>query len=162
MQLSCFMRRCHSIYSPSIDKMQHHFAILYPFLISALTSHKWRQVCQFQIASRLRSNPPCDGCDMPPFNSSSILYCFNPRPPRGVRHIDEFANIGQIPFQSTHPARDATNFRFIRCSFCRFQPTHPEESATVSWSWSMGADRFNPRTPRGVRPDRLPFQRLLG
>ena len=103
---------------------------------------------------------------------------FNPRTPRGVRR--DYLQGGlktQAGFQSTHPARGATRYHHLNLAGVRrfqsthpargatrldrrssnspwpFQSTHPARGATaikrqVALLWSY----FNPRTPRGVRP----------
>ena len=100
---------------------------------------------------------------------------FNPRIPRGMRPIWIITPLTLGRFQSTHPARDATNagtslaFLFpisihasregCDCRMCRkafarqgFQSTHPARDATC-----LGAPKtpklsyFNPRIPRGMR-----------
>ena len=100
---------------------------------------------------------------------------FNPRTPRGVRHIParpviepaiisihapregcDWALSGEgaciTPFQSTHPARGATFSNCIQLESFVFQSTHPARGAT----WCIRQlyhllTYFNPRTPRGVR-----------
>ena len=73
---------------------------------------------------------PLAGCDF--VRQAAIHRCrrFNPRTPRGVRHLKFIAHSGIIKFQSTHPSRGAT------------QPQGQSYLLLRS---------FNPRTPRGVR-----------
>ena len=101
--------------------------------------------------------------------------CFNPRTPRGVRHALPFRAYALIMFQSTHPARGATDrFNAGDTAALQFQSTHPARGATY-YKYSKGGHKhvsihapregcdpkplrclpiqcnFNPRTPRGVR-----------
>ena len=66
-----------------------------------------------------------------------------------------------VRFQSTHPARGATSITSVKpVHDFVFQSTHPARGAT-SILWYNENDRvgFNPRTPRGVRPQTLPKSR---
>ena len=74
----------------------------------------------------VRPPPICSDC--------SCNYNFNPRTPRGVRLISAISSGCSTSFQSTHPARGATDG-------CSDPP------------WVQ--HYFNPHTPRGVRPPRL-------
>ena len=74
---------------------------------------------------------PREGCDRKAFKSISKAKHFNPRTPRGVRHMLRGGGTGPHGFQSTHPARGATGGR---CTD------------------AIPSVYFNPRTPRGVRP----------
>ena len=57
---------------------------------------------------------------------------FNPRTPRGVRLlVGELAKLLK-QFQSTHPARGATDMAKEICMLQRFQSTHPARGATIS------------------------------
>ncbi len=101
--------------------------------------------------------------------------CFNPRAPRGARHIIKGYTGGIRPFQSTRPARGATSSRAFLTLWPAFQSTRPARGAT-GWNYAprlahrvsihaprAGRDhqsfprhirqrRFNPRAPRGARP----------
>ena len=85
-----------------------------------------------------------------------FMTCFNPRTPRGVRHPDNAYPIWHCSFQSTHPARGATHWQF---------PSSPRTWVSIH-APRAGCDMriqlscplvfcFNPRTPRGVRPDKI-------
>ena len=104
---------------------------------------------------------------------------FNPRTPRGVRPASAPRASQSGRFQSTHPARGATNrHRHNGAAVRRFQSTHPARGATsfslpcfrfafisihapregCDWAHSavsLPPRDFNPRTPRGVRPELL-------
>ena len=69
------------------------------------------------------------------------------------------ANVRNI-FQSTHPARGATNAEAVELRRIKFQSTHPARGATTSLVVvNKARDNFNPRTPRGVRQQTLPKSR---
>ena len=60
------------------------------------------------------------------------LKNFNPRTPRGVRHSLVWPFMRYRAFQSTHPARGATQTG-LRHTLCQlFQSTHPARGATIS------------------------------
>ena len=127
---------------------------------------------------RISIHAPREGCDGPQAALRILVRDFNPRTPRGVRPIcyalhcpghgtfqsthpargaTDMAwcpSITQKIFQSTHPARGATGSFQRALSFSlRFQSTHPARGATASRSSKRRRRKnFNPRTPRGVRP----------
>ena len=76
-----------------------------------------------------QSTHPARGATAPPQGRLKSPN-FNPRTPRGVRHIEAQSGFYPMQFQSTHPARGATT----PVSIPTTTPRH-----------------FNPRTPRGVR-----------
>ncbi len=85
----------------------------------------------FRHAVPISIHAPLAGCDLAVSRSSRRAANFNPRTPCGVRLIIAFYFGTQSQFQSTHPLRGATSWRFQFLS--------------------RSAD-FNPRTPCGVRP----------
>ena len=105
---------------------------------------------------------------------------FNPRTPRGVRRskrprrLDRSSISIHAPregcdaarrarlrirptFQSTHPARGATEAAPLCVGeVAQFQSTHPARGATSTPCATIApGSYFNPRTPRGVRPNGL-------
>jgi len=56
-------------------------------------------------------------------------------------------------FQSTRPARGATRAGFLYVSFLMFQSTRPARGATTSPVPFCSRRCFNPRAPRGARPN---------
>ena len=99
---------------------------------------------------------------------------FNPRSPRGERHILPCGGGGAILFQSTLPAGGATAKRWAgKCNskhfnprsprgerpsglkrvetFRKFQSTLPAGGATLLQKQQPGSVDFNPRSPRGER-----------
>ncbi len=94
---------------------------------------------------------------------------FNPRSPRGERRKGQRKPAPQKQFQSTLPARGATCKGKEDTAAYKFQSTLPARGATFRLSAPpRGAKNFNPRSPRGERPDaRLtwtasrPFQSTL-
>ena len=85
-----------------------------------------------------------------------LFFChhnFNPRFPRGKRHNGKFRFIVSKGFQSTLPAREATELIRKRSALERFQSTLPAREATLLRpSCYRRQYDFNPRFPRGKRP----------
>ncbi len=73
---------------------------------------------------------PREGCDVANDSTAAAISYFNPRTPRGVRHLSDGIAIFGLKFQSTHPARGATE---------------------LNETFLINQCDFNPRTPRGVR-----------
>ena len=77
---------------------------------------------------------------------------FNPRTPRGVRLISAISSGCSTSFQSTHPARGATNLSHKLRLLYIISIHAPREGCD---GWPRRSTRpppnFNPRTPRGVR-----------
>ena len=119
---------------------------------------------------------PREGCDPPWRPLPSGSPDFNPRTPRGVRRHRSSMTRRAFVFQSTHPARGATEDNYkgsldnldISIHAPRegcdsysidkpvqvavFQSTHPARGATSGQRTRRPPERnFNPRTPRGVR-----------
>src|ERR1017187_9087123 len=105
-----------------------------------------------------------------------LLYCFNPRPPRGGRRHTECVLLASDLFQSTPPARGATPWGLPVEAQQMFQSTPPARGATYPYGqrpsdggvsihappaggdghvpgWWFARIRFNPRPPRGGRQD---------
>ena len=96
---------------------------------------------------------PREGGDGWSAETGSGKGCFNPRPPRGRRHARQSLYEAIAVFQSTPPAREATNAWRDRARFIEFQSTPPAREATRSKGKSTNAGKcFNPRPPRGRRP----------
>ena len=108
--------------------------------------------------------------------------CFNPRAPRGARPpffprgfvLEEFQSTrpargatspnfpgkSRFRFQSTRPARGATMANAVRIDVIVFQSTRPARGATPRIGTGRGNTAcFNPRAPRGARPE--PYRALL-
>ena len=89
------------------------------------------------------------------FSSSRIVLIssnFNPRSPHGERPATPHAIVRMVTFQSTLPARGATQSSTFITHLSAFQSTLPARGAT---RFSMLADttfkHFNPRSPHGER-----------
>ena len=85
--------------------------------------------------------------------TTSISGCyFNPRSPHGERPDRNVANAVSYPFQSTLPARGATNDEYQKWTEAVFQSTLPARGATRR-SVQLGGQlpHFNPRSPHGER-----------
>ena len=89
------------------------------------------------------------------FSSSRIVLIssnFNPRSPHGERPATPNAIVSMVTFQSTLPARGATQSSTFITHLSAFQSTLPARGAT---RFSMLADttfkHFNPRSPHGER-----------
>ena len=73
-----------------------------------------------------------EGRDMKKRRNMRLILGFNPRVPRGTRR-EHCAKVGKItPFQSTRPARDATNCNRHFNGCVQFQSTRPARDATSS------------------------------
>ena len=85
---------------------------------------------------------PRAGCDITELQHNLSLVCVSIHAPRaGCDLICYHCLVGLIQFQSTHPARGATNL------------SHPARGATKVFMLELPlVFSFNPRTPRGVRP----------
>ena len=85
---------------------------------------------------------------------------FNPRSPRGERPPGVSAGALHPLFQSTLPARGATRRFFVLASRTIFQSTLPARGATLTdMGYNVHILDFNPRSPRGERPDQRPLPR---
>ena len=102
---------------------------------------------------RFQSTHPARGATVCNALLHLLKLDFNPRTPRGVRHLLAEGQSAILEFQSTHPARGATRWCcWWRSSAPQFQSTHPARGATAPPLLSVSArGHFNPRTPRGVR-----------
>ena len=97
---------------------------------------------------------PLVGCDMKPTTFCHGPTNFNPRTPRGVRHvlIDKVFCINLISIHAPLVGCDY-GIKSVYQDGGLFQSTHPSWGATPSWMRGRsGSLYFNPRTPRGVRP----------
>ncbi len=96
---------------------------------------------------------PREGSDLLPTVPQAWRRNFNPRSPRGERQRAGSRNLKFAKFQSTLPARGATqrNDLLLR-GILEFQSTLPARGATPARTRTRGhcAD-FNPRSPRGER-----------
>ena len=76
---------------------------------------------------------PREGCDFVVPILNPFKGYFNPRTPRGVRHVDTLGIDSSMAFQSTHPARGATETcAYVARYVLKFQSTHPARGATFS------------------------------
>jgi len=83
---------------------------------------------------------------------------FNPRAPRGARRSFSYSLCTGIGFQSTRPARGATSGKSCALSQWVFQSTRPARGATQARSGQGAMASFNPRAPRGARPESWAWQ----
>jgi len=121
--------------------------------------HAPRAGCDFGVTSRFttraRFNPRTPRGVRPSTRPSSAIdsSCFNPRTPRGVRQVASSSGNGEHLFQSTHPARGATT-RSGTVSCTAPVSIHAPRAGCDPRrrGRSCVGRRFNPRTPRGVRP----------
>ena len=96
---------------------------------------------------------PRAGRDRNSRRPGTYAHRFNPRAPCGARRRWRFVRSFVMVFQSTHPSRGATVSSIGSIQTLRFQSTHPSRGATCGRRCETGiSKRFNPRTPRGVRP----------
>ena len=106
-----------------------------------------------RIRSGFNPRPPRGGRHAEPTSSCAITGGFNPRPPRGGRPARAWRSVAGRTFQSTPPARGATDL--VRPDVYRdsgFNPRPPRggrpRPARVLRHPAAG---FNPRPPRGGR-----------
>jgi len=107
------------------------------------------------VVRSFNPRPPRGGRQSPNYSASSSSS-FNPRPPRGGRQQREGGDTPCLQFQSTPPAWGATTFGAITMPHARmFQSTPPAWGATSTpLVIEYGVTGFNPRPPRGGRPQR--------
>ena len=118
---------------------------------------------------------PREGGDSCSFDVGPVRTNFNPRPPRGGRRLLEYLRQNGVKFQSTPPARGATQQIFNRFIFLPISIHAPREGGDASLYRAVavfsrisihapreGGDvsghhggvrpyHFNPRPPRGGR-----------
>ncbi len=136
--------------------------------------------CTAFTISAFQSTHPSRGATVQRLHGNPKNTYFNPRTPHGVRLRTGPRPPERSGFQSTHPSRGATNLLSPMLPSFRFQSTHPSRGATrlssphqrpllfQSTHPSRGATTairasvslscyFNPRTPHGVRRQKLPL-----
>ncbi len=91
-------------------------------------------------------------CDSILITGNRCDCSFNPRTPCGVRHASQSVRRGIHQFQSTHSLRSATA-KLFHHGFFRQVSIHAllAECDCRQSSASQSGNRFNPRTPCGVR-----------
>ena len=96
-----------------------------------------------------------EGCDSARFETLAKSADFNPRSPRGLRQRYCVPVMTAMLFQSTQPKRAATNGVFCLVGArVKFQSTQPKRAATYRKGVLIpSACYFNPRSPRGLRPE---------
>ena len=80
---------------------------------------------------------PREGSDIARAALHAAAYNFNPRSPRGERLIIMFRPLFSVLFQSTLPARGATNAQGVTTRADLFQSTLPARGATCVCCWSV-------------------------
>ena len=98
---------------------------------------------------------------------ASLRCCrrgFNPRRPRGRRPCPPGIAATRFWFQSTPPARAATDSAFFICvRHSGFNPRRPRGRRLRTWQSKAGRYCFNPRRPRGRRRiSQVPSNRAFG
>ena len=102
---------------------------------------------------RFQSTPPARGATLPLVLSLVRLTNFNPRPPRGGRHIMREVERNILLFQSTPPARGATLKRRFNIDLPGISIHAPREGGDrPTTTREIPRTNFNPRPPRGGRP----------
>ena len=124
-----------------------------------ISIHAPREGCDHDAAMWACKRPgisihaPREGCDYLPYVLRSYQPYFNPRTPRGVRHLSTYDEQTAQQFQSTHPARGATPpYRRAHFKHCISIHAPREGCDTAPGIGGQSSRNFNPRTPRGVRP----------
>ena len=110
------------------------------------------RIC-FRLNIVFQSTPPARGATPGLQNGDYPAYHFNPRPPRGGRPCRPACSCLRPRFQSTPPARGATSAQARQGATTRISIHAPREGGdTSSRSALPAATNFNPRPPRGGRP----------
>ena len=129
---------------------------------AAISIHAPREGCDAErdggphAAHEFQSTHPARGATRLLPRPGARQDYFNPRTPRGVRLLVAVVGPGRLNI-SIHAPREGcdTDFRAVRVQKFQFQSTHPARGATDSTIRYPGDSvNFNPRTPRGVRPGR--------
>ena len=105
------------------------------------------------IGHQISIHAPREGGDRPfaPHNASDEAFQSTP-PARGATDFENINNIPQNQFQSTPPARGATPWTEPSGFRTAFQSTPPARGATtVAYGRGRMVVNFNPRPPRGGR-----------
>ena len=105
---------------------------------------------------------PLAGCDTSAIFIVGGICGFNPRTPRGVRLRTPRFDRAVFAFQSTHPSRGATllrAYRLIRFLVSIHAPLAGCDPASGGLCCPLLS--FNPRTPRGVRPEAAELSELI-
>ena len=107
---------------------------------------------------RFQSTLPAGGATTCPCPCPICVSDFNPRSPRGERHLKPRYRRKSRIFQSTLPAGGATPLRLHLQAIGRFQSTLPAGGATSKIRiTTYRHQNFNPRSPRGERPTLVPI-----
>ena len=129
----------------------------------------WTMRCRFQSTLPARGATPmrvrdrrmvCISIHAPRTGSDSHSLCtirarrhFNPRSPHGERHGDSFQRSQPYKFQSTLPARGATNLFFEAIRIIKISIHAPRTGSDgLGVTGFSLARNFNPRSPHGERP----------
>ncbi len=130
-------------------------------LYAAISIHAPREGCdQIQAhpdppTAPISIHAPREGCDLVTAYTAALAVYFNPRTPRGVRQGGSQCLRLGIVFQSTHPARGATQVKYkseYRCFISIHAPREGCDLCSILFAVRL-IWNFNPRTPRGVRRD---------
>ena len=119
--------------------------------------HAPREGCDERRSSspprrRVSIHAPREGCDARQLQRVTSPGSFNSRTPGGVRPLMSSILSNVSPFQFTHPGRGATRMALPLLPVVGFQFTHPGRGATGKHTTAPPlSDRFNSRTPGGVR-----------
>ena len=76
---------------------------------------------------------------------------FNPRSPHGERQPTTQSKTTTVRFQSTLPARGATQIVVTVNLFFYFNPRSPHGERPAAATASSALENFNPRSPHGER-----------
>ncbi len=112
-------------------------------------------------ACKISIHAPRTGSDAFPLSQFAPPCHFNPRSPHGERHGGGVLLVSLEIFQSTLPARGATN-RYAEQvrHLAKFQSTLPARGATYSRrTLSFWTAHFNPRSPHGERHYKVDIKR---
>ena len=109
------------------------------------------------FVSRVSIHAPRAGRDTGTEITLARRTCFNPRAPRGARPGKDLSRGEPDGFQSTRPARGATQVPPLDAAPGLVSIHAPRAGRDASGrDGTTGRDGFNPRAPRGARPTSTP------
>ena len=120
-----------------------------------------REVKRNDYQDDVSIHAPRTGRDLTPGNWHPARRRFNPRAPHGARHTSADAHSPCRRFQSTRPARGATEGRPVSAQTIEVSIHAPRTGRDhCHYTSLLAVACFNPRAPHGARP--LPLHILTG
>ena len=141
----------------SATNHERHIRITYQVSIHALLAECDNQIERKSRKTKVSIHALLAECDVGKRLLSCLPSCFNPRTPCGVRRLVPGNQNCSTWFQSTHSLRSATP---ASCPTVAMQPVSIHallaECDPIAQPPFLRANRFNPRTPCGVRLNLTP------